>query len=149
MERVLGVQSDGVVRVYPFATLAQARVVNDQVGSLPVAVFTAEGMLSALDAEIIRDSRRIPAAAAYSRRLDERTLTFELRDGRIVDRETGSEWDLFGRAVAGALKGRRLTSVDNGVHFAFAWLAFRPQSEIYVSAPPAALPANDGRSGRP
>jgi hypothetical protein len=134
MERVLGVQRDGVVRIYPFATLAQARVVNDEVGSLPVAVFTAEGMLSALDAEIIRDSRRIPAAAAYSRKLDERVLTFELRDRRIIDRETSSEWDLFGRAVAGALKGRRLEPADSGVHFAFAWLAFRPESEIFDPA---------------
>ena len=138
MERVLGVQSDGVVRVYPFATLAQARLINDQVGSLPVAVFTAEGMLSALDAEIIRDSRRIPAAAAYSRQLGERTLSFELRDGRIVDRETGSEWDLFGIAIAGALKGRRLEPADSGVHFAFAWLAFRPESEIFGAAPTSA-----------
>lgn len=142
MERVLGVQQDGTVRVYPFTVLASARVVNDQVGSEPVAAFTAEGMLSALDAEVIRDSRRIPAAAAYSRRLDKRTLTFELRDGRIVDRETGSEWDLFGRAVAGGLKGRRLTPVDSGVHFAFAWLAFRPQSEIYA---PDASAARTGK----
>ncbi len=132
MERVLGVQQGRSVRIYPFTVLASARIVNDRVDSEPVAVFTAEGMLSALDAEVIRDSRRIPAAAAYSRRLGERTLTFELRGERIVDRETGSEWDLFGRSVAGALKGRRLTPVDSGVHFAFAWLAFNPQSEIYA-----------------
>ncbi len=132
MERVLGVRQGSTVRIYPFTVLAAARVVNDTVDSEPVAVFTAEGMLSALDAEIIRDSRRIPAAAAYSRRLDQQTLTFELRGGRIMDRETGSEWDLFGRSVAGNLKGRRLMPVDSGVHFAFAWLAFNPQSEIYT-----------------
>lgn len=137
MERVLGVRQQRTVRIYPFTALASERVVNDQVGSEPVAVFTAEGMLSALDAEIIRDSRRIPAAAAYSRRLDQRILTFELRGGRIVDRETGSAWDLFGRAVAGGLKGRRLSPVDSGVHFAFAWLAFNPESEIYSGIHPS------------
>jgi hypothetical protein len=142
MERVLGVQQGRTVRIYPFAVLASARIVNDQVGSEPVAVFTVEGMLSVLDAEIIRDSRRIPAAAAYSRRLDQRILTFELRDGRVMDRETGSEWDLFGRAVAGGLKGRRLTPVDSGVHFAFAWLAFKPESEIYAPGQAAARAGN-------
>jgi len=131
MERVLGVAAHGVVRVYPFTTLSAIRVVNDQVGSEPIAMFTAAGMLSALDAEVIRDSRRIPAAAAYSRRSGDRTLSFELRGERIVDRETGSEWDLFGRAVAGTLTGARLQPADSGVHFAFAWLAFNPQSEIY------------------
>jgi len=137
MERVLGVQQNRTVRIYPFTVLASVRIVNDHVGSQPIAVFTAEGMLSALDAEVIRDSRRIPAAAAYSRRLGKRTLTFELRGGRIVDRETNSEWDLFGRSVAGALKGQHLAPADSGVHFAFAWLAFNPQSEIYAPDWPA------------
>ncbi|MBI2509948.1 MAG: DUF3179 domain-containing protein [Betaproteobacteria bacterium] len=136
MERVLGVARNGKVRVYPFATLAAERIINDEVGGEPVAVFTAEGMLSALDAEIIKDSRRIPAAAAYSRMLGARRLTFELRGERISDRETGSGWDLFGRALAGPLKGERLKPVDGGVHFAFAWLAFHPGSEVY--RPPAA-----------
>jgi hypothetical protein len=60
-------------------------------------------------------------------------LSFERRDGRIFDRETSSEWDLFGRAVAGPLAGTRLDPADSGVHFAFAWLAFNPRSEIYAA----------------
>jgi len=116
----------------PFAALAAAPVINDEVGGEPIAVLSQEGMLSALDAEIIRDSRRVPAAAAYSRRQNGRVLSFERRDGRIVDRETGSEWDIFGRAVAGPSKGSRLKPVDSGVHFAFAWLAFNPATDIYA-----------------
>jgi len=38
-------------------------------------------------------------------------------------------------AVAGPLKGRRLAAVDSGVHFAFAWLAFNPDSEIVRELP--------------
>jgi hypothetical protein len=138
MERALGVAADGIVRVYPFTALAAARIVNDRVGNEPIAVFTASGMLSALDAEVIRDSRRIPAAAAYSRRSGERVLSFEQRGEQILDRETGSEWDIFGRAVAGPLKGERLKPADSGVHFAFAWLAFNPRSEIYSAGGPRA-----------
>ena len=131
MERVVGVMQDGRVRVYPLGALKAVPIINDEVGREPIVVFSREGMLSVLDAEIIRDSRRIPAAAAYSRRLNGRVLTFELRGERIVDRETGSEWDLFGRAVAGPLKGAQLKPADSGVHFAFAWLAFHPASEIH------------------
>ncbi|MBI2320097.1 MAG: DUF3179 domain-containing protein [Betaproteobacteria bacterium] len=133
MERVLGVSLAGKTRVYPFAALLATPIINDEVGGAPVAVFSREGLLSVLDAELIRDSRRIPAAAGYSRKLRERVLSFERRDGRILDRETGSEWDIFGRAVAGPLKSARLTPVDSGVHFAFAWLAFNPQSEVYAA----------------
>lgn len=131
MERVLGISFGGRTRVYPFAALAVTPVVNDEVAGEPVVVFSQEGMLSALDAEAIRDSRRIPAAAAYSRRVHDRVLSFERRADRIVDRETGSEWDIFGHAVSGLLQGTRLKPADSGVHFAFAWLAFNPASEIY------------------
>ena len=133
MERVLGVTHGGKTRIYPFAAIAATPVINDEVGGEPIAVFSQEGLLSALDAEIIRDSRRIPAAAAYSRKAGQRLLSFERRDGRILDRETGSEWDIFGRAIAGTLKETRLKPADSGVHFAFAWLAFNPQSEVYAA----------------
>ena len=131
MERVLGVELNGIIRIYPSAALSAKPVINDEVGRQPIVVFSREGMLSALDAERITQSRQIPAMAAYSSKVEGRVLRFERRDGRILDRETGSEWDLFGRAVGGALKGARLKSVDGGVHFAFAWLAFKPASEIY------------------
>jgi hypothetical protein len=75
-------------------------------------------------------------AAPYNRTLAGWVLSFARCDHHIVDRETGSEWDLFGRAIAGPLKGARLKSADSGVHFAFAWLAFNRASEIYqVTAP--------------
>ncbi len=131
MERVLGIARNGMVRIYPLTALEASPVINDEVGGEAVVVFSREGMLSVLDAEVISESRQIPAAAAYSRRLDGRVLTFERQEKRIVDRETRSAWDIFGRAVDGPLKGRRLTSADNGVHFAFAWLAFNPGSEVY------------------
>ena len=38
----------------------------------------------------------------------------------------------YDEAVAGPLKGKRLPSLDSGVHFAFAWLAFNPDSEIFA-----------------
>ena len=34
-----------------------------------------------------------------------RRLTFERRDGAIVDTKTGSEWNIFGEAVSGPLGG--------------------------------------------
>lgn len=152
MERVLGITHGGKTRIYPFSALAAAPVINDEVGGEPIAVLSQEGMLSALDAEIIRDSRRVPAAAAYSRRQNERVLSFERRDGRIVDRETGSEWDIFGRAIVGPSKGARLKPVDSGVHFAFAWLAFNPATEIYAAPGAKTTPrgpvAKDGGSSR-
>ena len=59
-------------------------------------------------------------------------MAFERREGRFRDRETGSTWNLAGEAVAGALKGERLTPIAHGNHFWFAWVAFRPDTELWV-----------------
>jgi hypothetical protein len=131
MERVIGVTMSSRHRIYPFTALAGEPVINDEIGGAPIVVLSREGMRSPLDADLIRESREIASAAAYSRGVDGQVLHFERREGRILDRETGSEWNIFGHATAGPLKGKTLEAVESGVHFAFAWLAFNPASEIY------------------
>ena len=131
MERVLNVTVGATHKLYPFSAFDTEPVINDQVGDVPVAVFSRPGTLSVLDESIIAQSRTLPSATVYDRRIDDESLGFELRDGRIVDRQTGSIWNLFGTAIEGPLAGRQLASVNSGVHFAFAWLAFNPDSQIY------------------
>ena len=131
MERVLNVSVAGRHRLYPFSALSRVPVVNDEVGGVPVVVMSREGTLSVLDDERIADSRTVLSATAYRRRSGGRELHFEVVEGRIVDLETGSTWNLFGTATRGPLGGSRLERVESGVHFAFAWLAFNPASEIW------------------
>jgi hypothetical protein len=58
------------------------------------------------------------------------TLTFNRNDGLITDDETGSTWNILGRAVAGPLAGTRLEPVLHGNHFWFAWAAFKSDTLI-------------------
>ena len=131
MERVLSVSIGGHHKLYPFSAFSKSPIVNDRVLDTPVVVFSREGTLSVLDEARIAESQVIPSATAYQRRLAGRELHFELRDARIADRETGTTWNLFGVAVDGPLAGSRLEGLSTGVHFAFAWLAFNPDSEIH------------------
>ena len=131
MERVLNISLGDNNRLYPFQTLDKTPVINDEVNQIPVVVFSKMGTLSALDDTRIKDSRTIASATAWNRKLGDRVLNFELRKGAIIDRETQSQWNLLGSAVSGTLAGQQLKSVPSGVHFAFAWLAFNPDSSIY------------------
>lgn len=131
MELVLAVQQDQLQRVYPFSRLGSRRVIEEEWMGLPLVIFHQPGMLSPLDAARIRDSRSISSAVAFDRRVAGRTLHFETRADTITDRETGSRWSISGRATDGPLKGTQLTTLPGGVYFAFAWLAFNPDSEIY------------------
>ena len=49
----------------------------------------------------------------------------------FTDAETGSTWNVLGRAVEGPLAGAQLKPVVHGDYFAFAWLAFRPDTLIH------------------
>lgn len=137
MQRVLSVTAGGKHRLYPLSLLALHPVSNRELAGVPYVVFArGDGMASPLDTRDIAEGRRIAAATAFDRRLDGGVLEFEVRDGRAFDRGTGSEWNILGEAIAGPLKGRRLAALqDSGVHFAFAWLAFNPQSEIVRKLP--------------
>lgn len=105
-------------------------VINDDVSGEPIVVVATAQMRSPLDRSRISESRRIPAAAAFHRSAQGRVLDFTWRNDTLVDEQTGSEWDIFGRAVRGPLAGTTLTPAEGGVHFAFAWLAFNPQTQI-------------------
>ena len=59
------------------------------------------------------------------------SLTFEVRDGEFTDRETGSTWDLAGRAVSGLLQGAQLPAVPSKTSFWFAIIAAEPEITVY------------------
>ncbi|MBM4457938.1 MAG: DUF3179 domain-containing protein [Chloroflexi bacterium] len=131
MARVLTVDLNGEAAAYPYAVLESVGAVNDVVGGRPVVVFWSAGVASALDAGTLAQGRDVGAAAVYSPELDGRRLTFRGEGERIVDTETGSEWNLLGRAVAGELAGRHLTPVVSVNHFWFSWAAFKPETRVY------------------
>jgi hypothetical protein len=68
----------------------------------------------------------------FDRRLGDRTLTLEWKDESLRDTETGSTWDLAGRAVAGPLTGERLRSIPHGNHLWFGWVVFRPDTRVWT-----------------
>ena len=71
------------------------------------------------------------AAVPFSRQVGDRVLEFELRDGSIVDTDTGSVWNHLGRAVEGELADTQLVPVVGVNHFWFSWAAFRPQTRVF------------------
>jgi len=76
--------------------------------------------------------RSAEAAVPFFPRAGGMELTLDVRDGEFVDEETGSRWDLSGRAVAGPLEGERLEPVADGyVAFWFAWAGFQPQTTVW------------------
>ena len=127
--RVLVLNTDEKAVVYPFEFLAENPVVNDVFdGADIVAVFdaTTNSSFNTYD----RTREIAGSAAAYSRVVDGKALTFEIRSEGLVDIETGSTWTPSGRAVSGPLIGEQLIPVAHGNHFWFAVVLFFPETEI-------------------
>lgn len=131
MARVLTVDLNGEAAAYPYEVLGEVKVVNDTVGGEEIVIFWTEGAASALDTSNIPEGREVGSAVAYSRSLDNQILEFEFKDGKILDTQTGSEWNIFGLAVSGELKGKQLSQIVSINHFWFSWAAFKPETRVY------------------
>lgn len=131
MARVLTLEVGDEAVAYPYDILSEEQVINDAVGDEPVLILWAEGTSSALDASSIAGGRDVGAAAAYSRMVGGEELEFNFVDGEILDKQTGSTWNILGQAISGELEGQQLAPVVSINHFWFSWAAFRPETRIY------------------
>jgi hypothetical protein len=131
-ERVAAVSSGESAVVYPFARLREEAPVNDELGGGPIVVFFDPDVASALDSPLVSEGRDVGAAAVFERTVDGRELEFEPGGGpgSFRDRQTGSTWDMSGRATSGSLQGDRLERVSHDDQFWFALAAFFEDAEI-------------------
>lgn len=136
VERVLGVEEGEEVVAFPYFKLSEAATddaaaINDEIGGRAVAVFWLRGTASALDSASFESSRDVGAAAAFARKVNGRTLTFEATGSEIRDKQTLSTWNIFGKATAGELEGQQLKPLDHHDSFWFDWAAFHPDTIVW------------------
>ncbi len=131
MARVATVELNGETVAYPYNVLQKIHVVNDTVSEEPIVVFWQRGTTSALDKNSVASGRDVGAVDTYSRKLNGEALTFSYREKNIVDDQTGSTWNILGKAVKGELAGQALTAVVHVNHFWFSWAAFKPETRVY------------------
>lgn len=131
MARVLAVELGGDLVAFPYETLQELGAVNAQVGGEEIVVLWATGTASVLDSFSLAAGRDVGTAAAYARAVGGQLLTFEFDGTAIRDQQTGTQWDVLGRAVDGELAGSSLEPVVAVNHFWFSWAAFKPETQIY------------------
>lgn len=131
MERIINVSLDGVDKIYSLSKVQKEKVIHDRVGNTGVVIFHLPGTASALDKASIANSRDIGAATVFQSNLNGQEMTFKRIGEFFVDNQTGSHWNITGKAIQGTLAGKQLKPVIHGNHFAFAWLVFKPNSLIF------------------
>jgi hypothetical protein len=116
---VLGLDVDGAHKAFPLEALRRAHIVNDSLAGTPV---------------VIVHQPRSNTTTAFVAKAGGRTLTFAASNAdatELVDRETESRWDAYGRCVAGQLKGSALEPLILEPEYWFAWSEFHRGTAIY------------------
>jgi hypothetical protein len=120
---VLAGDAGDTARAFDWNELARERVINDQVGDMPIVLLLgADGAsFQAFDAR--------PAGSGPRLEL-ERTAD----PARFRDRATGAAWDETGLALDGRHAGTRLTALPAYQEFWHSWQSFRPATTARRSA---------------
>ncbi len=130
-ERVVHVTIDGHNKLYPWSVIQKKGVINDEFQDEPLTVFYQSGVVSILDKENIEESKDVGTAMVYLPWIDGKLVSFKKSGSDFIDKQTSSVWNINGECVSGRLKGKKMEMMNHGQHFAFAWLSFYPDSEIY------------------
>ena len=132
MERVVAIKGKARTIAYPYSALAGKRVLYDKMDGQEFVILFRPETRSALDADEVRSGRPIGSAGVFVPQVQGRRLTLEPSpDGLFRDRETGSQWNVFGVALQGPLKGQRLPPLFHDSPFWFYWAALFPNTEVY------------------
>lgn len=124
---VVGVVRNGQARAYPFPRVKAQNPVVDRLGGEPIVV-------------VVGDDRK--SVRVFKAEVDGRSLSL-LRKAepgpiRLLDAETGSEWDFTGAAVSGPLAGTQLEKVFALKEYWFDWKIYNPSTSVYTLGPPTA-----------
>jgi len=115
---IVGVQHEMNARAYDWNDLQRSRVINDQLASEPLVVTIEPDSVS---------------FHAFSRIVDQDTLSFSINEGKLVDTETNSAWSWGGICKEGKLTGKKLKTIQSYQEFWHSWKTFRPQSSQYLA----------------
>ncbi len=107
-------------------------MIEGTIGGAPLVVLYARGVASALDERSIADSRDVGTVGVFDPRLAGHTLRFTpVGDAGFRD-QTGTTWDVTGRAVDGPKCGSQLQALRHDEQFWFALAAFVPRARLLV-----------------
>ena len=94
-------------------------------------LLACDGMLPGILEELVFRGyafRRLPEA--HPRLVEDQPLTFLFEEGEIHDQQTGSTWNMAGKAVAGDLAGSQLEPLATRSSFWFSLVAAFPDLEL-------------------
>ena len=117
-ELIVGVALGGASKAYQMSALEHQSPLIDTVGGIPVLLVMNE-----------------KSVRAFERTIDGVVHEFfskpDSSPTKLVDAESGGEWDFTGKCVSGPLLGKRLKKIATLSDYWFDWKAYHPDTAVY------------------
>lgn len=123
-ERIFGIRVGNAATAFPLKAVRSARLVQTEVGGLPVLLVAAGA-----DVPVLAYERRVPSGVL--------TFRLESKEGKPVlrDADTNSTWEVAtGKAIAGPLAGSQLRRATAFPAFWFGWRGYFPSTDVWSPA---------------
>ncbi|MBL7858247.1 MAG: DUF3179 domain-containing protein [Cyclobacteriaceae bacterium] len=112
---VVGVQLGRMSRAYDWNDLIRARVINDTLANIPIAIV------------VEHDS-----ASFHVFRRDLYSFSKDAYSETLTDSPTSSVWNFRGYCTDGPLKGSQLTKIQSYQEFWHSWRTFHPRTSQFI-----------------
>lgn len=122
---ISGIEIDGNHKAYPVKDVDEVGLVNDEFEGVKLLI-TKDPTISV--------GPEVNPVQIFDRTVNDEELEFEIVDGILKDVQTGSEWDFnTGISTSGEHEGDQLERIIRESDFWFNWVAFHPETELFVS----------------
>lgn len=108
---VVGISEQGKEKSYDWNELVKERLIQDSMPALPLMLV------------LETDSSSFHA---FDRRVNQQTLQFRIAADTLVDLQTGSGWNMYGKSTSGMMKGMQLKKIAAYQEFNHSWEQFHP-----------------------
>ena len=131
-QRVVGVVigDDASAFALEFVSGDGAKATNAVVGETPIVILWKGGQSTALEETVVYGGRDVGSVGVFLPEVDGEPVTIRSSAGVFVDDETGSQWDVAGKARSGPLAGAQLERIAHLDTFWFAWATYQPGTEL-------------------
>jgi hypothetical protein len=117
-EIIIGFENGGQYKAYRLQDVERKKVINDQVNTKPITLFSLEPFMT----------------RAYNPIVEGHTLLqfeYNAKNNTFIDKQTRSQWSFDGKSIDGQMKEKQLIRLPYDQGFWFEWIAFHPTTELY------------------
>lgn len=117
-EIIVGLENGGQYKAYKLQQIEDTKVINDEINGKSITLFSIHPAMV-----------RVFDSIVDGQKLD---FQYDKNSTKIIDKRSGSEWNLEGIAIEGPMKGKRLSRLPFDEGFWFEWVAFHPETDVYT-----------------